>query len=149
MSEPYRIRPARRGDREGIANLLAEIGYPQACDNAILAWVISHPEMEAHMAVDPLDRVVGMVSFSHRPQLRLKGRGATIDELVVAPAWRGKGIGRALMNVAITRLKVLSCKRLELASVGRSTIPFFQKLGLTEVDAGLMRLAELETEQGR
>jgi GNAT superfamily N-acetyltransferase len=141
----YRIRPARRGDREGIAALLAELGYPNACDSSTLSWVISHPEMEVHIAVDPLDRAIGMVSFSHRPQLRLKGRIATVDELVVAPSWRGKGIGKELLTRAVARCKVLGCKRMELAAPGRP-VPgkLFARCGFTDVDASLMRLAELE-----
>jgi GNAT superfamily N-acetyltransferase len=151
LAETYRIRPARRGDREGIAALLAEIGYLDACDSSTLSWVISHPEMEVHMAVDPLDRAVGMVSLSHRPQLRLKGRIATIDELVVATAWRGKGIGRDLLQRAVQRVKVLGCKRLELNTLETrrdSGVRFGVKSGFVEVDSALLRLADLETGRG-
>jgi GNAT superfamily N-acetyltransferase len=146
VPEPsYRIRPARRGDREGIATLLAELGYANACDSSTLSWVISHPEMEVHIAVDPLDRAIGMVSFSHRPQLRLKGRIATVDELVVAPAWRGKGVGRELLSRAVARLKVLGCKRVELNAPGHPPrTALFTKTGFAEVEASLLRLAELE-----
>ena len=145
MAEPYRIRPARRGDRESIAALLAEVGYPGTCDSATLSWVISHPEMEVHLAVDPLDRAVGMVSLSHRPQLRLKGRIATIDELVVLPAWRKKGIGKDLLQRAVTRVKVLGCKRLEVCSLDRGvSAEFMRKLGFVEIDSTVMRLEELE-----
>lgn len=145
MSEPYRIRPARRGDREGIASLLAVVGYPNACDSTTLSWVISHPEMEVHLAVDALDRAVGVVALSHRPQLRLKGRIATIDELIVLPAWRNKGIGQELLKRAVDRVKVLGCKRLEISTLARADHPeFFQKRGFLEVDSALMRLADLE-----
>jgi GNAT superfamily N-acetyltransferase len=146
VPEPsYRIRPARRGDREGLAGLLAELGYSNACDSGTLSWVISHPEMEVYLAVDPLDRAIGMVSFSHRPALRLKGRVATIDELAVAPAWRRKGIGKELLARAVTRLKVLGCKRIELVAPGPG-IPkqLFIRSGMVEVESALFRLTELE-----
>jgi N-acetylglutamate synthase-like GNAT family acetyltransferase len=145
VADPFRIRPARRGDREGIANLLAVVGYANACDSSTLSWVISHPEMEVHLAVDPLDRAVGMVALSHRPSLRLKGRIATIDELIVLPAWRKKGIGKELLQRAVTRIKVLGCKRLEVLTHSRADGPgFLAKLGFVEIDSTLLRLAELE-----
>lgn len=145
MADLYRIRPARRGDREGIALLLAEVGYPDACDASTLSWVISHPEMEVHLAVDALDHPVGMVSLSHRPHLKLKGRLATIEELIVLPSWRGKGIGKDLLARAVTRVKVLGCKRLELQTLpGPEGAAFLQKCGFARIDSALMRLAELE-----
>lgn len=145
LTEAYRIRPARRGDREGIATLLAEAGYPNACDSSTLSWVISHPEMEVHLAVDNLDRAVGVVALSHRPQLRLKGRIATIDELIVLPAWRGKGIGKELLKRAVDRVKVLGCKRLEISPPARTEAPgFLKKRGFQDVDQVVMRLSDLE-----
>ena len=145
MAEAYRIRPARRGDREGIAALLAVVGYPDSCDASTLSWVISHPEMEVHLAVDPLDHPVGMVSLSHRPQLKLKGRIATIEELIVLPAWRGKGIGKELLARAVTRVKVLGCKRLELCTLpGPEGASFLKKHGFAQKDSTLMWLEDLE-----
>jgi len=145
LAEAYRIRPARRGDREGIANLLAAVGYRDTCDSTTLSWVISHPEMEVHLAADPLDHPVGMVSLSHRPQLKLKGRIATIDELIVLPDWRGKGIGKELLERAVTRVKVLGCKRLEVSTLaGPEGAAFMKKLGFVQQDSTLLRLAELE-----
>jgi GNAT superfamily N-acetyltransferase len=113
----------------------------------ILSWVISHPEMEVFMAVDPLDRAIGMLSLSHRPQLRLRGRVATIDELIVAEAWRNKGVGKKLVQAAVARVKDLSVKRLELSThLGRESFhrAFYEKNGFAQVDSALMRLEELE-----
>ena len=76
-------------------------------------WVISHPEIEIFVAGDPQDRPVGMLCLSHRPQLRLRGRIATVDELVVTETWRRRGVGRALCCTRSSGAKVLSVKRLE------------------------------------
>ena len=76
----FRIRRARRGDAESLATLLREMGYPHGSDAQTVHWVISHPEIEIFVAADAQDRPVGMVSLSHRPQLRLRGRIATVDE---------------------------------------------------------------------
>ncbi len=129
---PFRIRRARRGDAESLATLLREMGYPHGSDAQTVHWVISHPEIEIFVAADPQDRPVGMVSLSHRPQRRLRGRIATVDELVVTEAWRRRGVGKALLLHAIERAKVLSVKRLELASrqdAGGDTSGFYESCG--------------------
>ncbi len=67
----FRLRPARRGDVEGIAALFAELGYAGAPDVSTIHWVLSHPEMEVVVACDALDKPVAVVTLSHRPQLRM------------------------------------------------------------------------------
>ena len=128
----FRIRRARRGDAEALATLLKELGYPDGSDTQTVHWVTSHPEIEIFVACDPQDKPVGMLSLSHRPQLRLRGRIATVDELVVTEAWRRRGVGRALLLHAIERSRVLSVKRLELASrrdAGSETARFYEACG--------------------
>ena len=100
--------------------LLTELGHPEGVDTSTVHGVVSHPEIEVLIAADPQDRPVGMLSFSHRPQLRTRGRCASIDELVVVPAWRRKGAGRALLQQAIERARVLNVNRLVLVAEGGS-----------------------------
>jgi GNAT superfamily N-acetyltransferase len=128
----FRIRRARRGDAEALAALLRELGFPEGSDTQTVHWVTSHPEIEIFVACDPQDKPVGMLSLSHRPQLRLRGRIATVDEMVVTEAWRRRGVGRALLLHAIERSRVLSVKRLELASrqdAGGDTARFYESCG--------------------
>lgn len=139
---PFRIRRARRGDSEALAALLRELGYPEGTDTQTVHWVVSHPEIEVFVAGDPHDKPVGMVSLSHRPQLRFKGRIATLDELVVTESWRRRGVGRALLRHAIERAKVLSVKRLELAVLrarDEDLRRFCESCGFTEADWLLYR----------
>lgn len=145
-SDPgYRLRPARRGDRDSAFDLLVQLGYEKLTRDGVgsaLAWVLSHPEMEVVVAADALDKPIGLVSFSHRPQLRLSGRVFTIDELVVAAAWRAKGVGKALLLAAVTRAKILGVKRVELASHrGRESYArdFYVKNGFSEQDSAVLR----------
>lgn len=147
MAEEFKIRPARRGDREAIAGLLRELGYPDAADSNTMFWVLNHPEIDVFIAADNLDRAVGFVSLSHRPQLRLRGRIATIDELVISQAWRNKGVGTKLLAAAVARAKALSAKRVELAThrprqaYRRS---FYERNGFAETEGAVLRLSELE-----
>lgn len=141
-----KIRPARRGDREMVASLFREAGYPDAADANTLFWVLNHPELDVFVAVDSLDRAIGLVSLSHRPQLRLRGRITSVDELVVSKAWQRKGIGAKLLAAAVERAKAMSAKRVELRAEPRAQCSrgFFARCGFAETDCGVLRLRDLE-----
>ena len=146
----FRVRPARRGDGEALANLLTELGYPGAADQATVHWVISHPEIEVLVAGDPQDKAVGMVSFSHRPQLRARGRVATIEELVVTESWRRRGVGRELLKGVVERARSLSVKHLEVVThLGRADYlrGFYEACGFEETPSAVLHHGELRLER--
>lgn len=137
----FRVRLARRGDGEYVGALLAELGHPGAGDTGTTHWVLSHPEIEVYVAADAQDRPIGLLSLSHRPQLRLSGRIATIDELVVSKAWRRKGVARALMQRALERTRVLSVKRVELQLPSlpeEATVAFCAALQFQDAERGVV-----------
>jgi GNAT superfamily N-acetyltransferase len=114
----YRIRSLRRGDRDVVFRLLAAEGWLVAADEqeTVLSWVVQHPEMESFVAHEAaaFSRVIGLVTMSHRPQLRLGGRVAFIDLFVVAEQHRGTGVGTDLLQTVLRRTEALGCKRVEL-----------------------------------
>lgn len=147
MADAFKIRSARRGDREAIAAMLKDLGYADAADSSTLLWVLNHPEVDVFVAADPLDRAVGFVSLSHRPQLRLGGRIASVEELVVTQAWRNRGVGTRLLVAAVDRARALSAKRVELTTLqGRETLrpTFYERCGFGVADGVVMRLRHLE-----
>lgn len=117
-SKDYRIRPLKRGDRDAAFKLLAADGWvvPAGDQELAISWVVQHPEMESFVAHDAaaFSRLFGMITMSHRPQLRLGGRVASIDLFVVAPEHRHKGIGHDLLSQALARAQALGCKRVEM-----------------------------------
>ncbi len=142
----FRIRPARRGDVDALAQLLAELGYPGSADQATVHWVISHPEIEVLVASDAQDKAMAMVTFSHRPQLRAKGRVAMIEELVVTESWRRRGVARELLKRVVERARSLSVKHLELVThdaKAEHLRPFFEACGFQAADVSVMRHSEL------
>jgi GNAT superfamily N-acetyltransferase len=114
----YRIRPLKRGDRDAAFKLLAADGWVVALGDQELAisWVVQHPEMESFVAHDAaaFSRLLGMITMSHRPQLRLGGRVACIDLFLVTPEQRKKGIEHDLLAQALRRSEALACKRMEV-----------------------------------
>jgi N-acetylglutamate synthase-like GNAT family acetyltransferase len=133
LPEGIKIRVARRGDRDSLYRLLQEIGVlvAPADQSNTLSWIVSHPETEVNIAVDPLDRGVGMLALSHRPQLRVGGRIATIDEFVVSASLRRKGIGSELLERGVARARMLGCKRVEVAATDDASRAFLEKRGFS------------------
>jgi GNAT superfamily N-acetyltransferase len=118
------------------------MGYEGGTDNTTVSWMVSHPETEIYVAADAGDRVVGLVTLSHRPALRARGRIAFIDELVVAGTWRRKGVGSALLHHAAERARTLSVKRLEVLhseELGEVPRAFFESCGLKSTDGAIYR----------
>jgi len=147
LSDPAKIRLARLGDQQAIAELLRLQGFAEAGDSHTQRWVLNHPEIFVFVAADHFDRAIGFISVSLHPQLRLRGRIATIDELIVAEAWRKKGVGSRLLATAIARAKELQAKRIELATFAdrsEAERDFFKRNGFTEANTAVMRLGALE-----
>ena len=105
------------------------------------AVIARHPEAAVLVLAEGV-RIVGYLAVSHRPQIRLGGRIATIDDLSVDPAYTGRGLGSALLEHALELARGLACVRIEVAtrrsreSYARG---FYRKHGFTEVDAALLR----------
>ena len=57
-------------------------------------------------------QLIGFVSFSVRLVVRYAKPIAELDELFVLPEYRGKGIGKSLMNKILDKAKELNCYRL-------------------------------------
>jgi len=142
---PFAIRNAESSDADALFGLLGELGYDElAFGDFAHAFerVALHPEMRVLIAEDETGRILGMISLSHRPQLRLGGTLVTIDELIVAPNARGSGVGRALLDHAREIARNLDARRIELStnrtreSYARG---FYAKNGFSEANSAVMR----------
>jgi GNAT superfamily N-acetyltransferase len=137
------IRRGRPGDAAAVRNLVRQLGYnpdDRAYDETF-AQVSRHPEAAVFVAQIGT-RVVGYLAMSHRPQIRLAGRLATIDELTVEDSERGHGIGGELLNAAITHARGLGCDRIDVqTSRERSSYArrFYAERGLEEIDSAVFR----------
>ncbi len=145
-SEPsLEVRAARAGDLPAILRILDTLGYPSSQDlemERAFAEITSRADMGVLVAVRGAE-VLGLLSYSHKPQLRFKGlRSFEIDELGVLPEARGLGIGRLLLKRARELATTLPAKRIVLTtnrlreSYRRS---FYTKNGFTEADSAFMR----------
>ncbi len=125
---PPRIRPAEPDDVVGIADLLG----PAAEQRLLLAR--SEEEIRAgieRFLVAEADRgIVGCVAVEPFPPESL----AEIRSLAVAPAFRQKGVGKALVEAAIDRCRREGVRKVfVLTYVGR----FFERFGFRIVSKGI------------
>ncbi len=87
------------------------------------------------------DRLVGMVTLCIFRTLT--GPKAYLDHLVVAPGWRRRGIGRALVRYAVEQAQAAGASRIDLTAsdekqAGRA---LYRSLGFQPRDTGSFRLS--------
>jgi GNAT superfamily N-acetyltransferase len=139
------IRLAREEDLESIADLLNHLGYPITASGLrpILQSMLQASETCIFVATLTDCGVVGLISLLHFPTLRLNGRQVTIEELVIHPEHRGKGIGRELIAFARSYAQELGAVMIEvLTNRKRESFKrgFYEKNGFTLSDHSVFRL---------
>jgi ribosomal protein S18 acetylase RimI-like enzyme len=137
------LRRARPGDAPGVRALVEHLGYApdERAFTETFTQVARHPEAAVLVLAEGI-RIVGYLAISHRPQIRLGGRTAVIDELAIDPAYCGRGLGSALLEHALELARGLACVRIEVAT--RRSRPsfargFYRKHGFVEIDSALLR----------
>jgi GNAT superfamily N-acetyltransferase len=119
-------------DAERVAALAGELGYPStpAQITARLLAMGANPESSALVALDAGGTIQGWVHVYGRRHVE-SDVSAEIGGLVVDPASRGQGIGRALMEAAESWARERGYGRVTLGSstVRVETHQFYQRLG--------------------
>ncbi len=79
------------------------------------------------------NQVVGMVSLLFTISTAEGNRAAWLEDMVVHPDQRGRGIGGKLLRHAIERAKELGCSRITLLTdkTNPSAMQFYQQAGFT------------------
>ena len=101
--DEVRLRPAALQDVEGLLELqrayYAEEGYPFAEAAARSCWeaLLADPVLGRGWVAHAQEALVGYAILTLGFSFEYRGRDAFVDEIYVAPAFRGRGIaGRAL-----------------------------------------------------
>jgi ribosomal protein S18 acetylase RimI-like enzyme len=141
------VRRARPGDASAVLALVEQLGYDpdERRYDEIFAQVVRHPEAAVFVATLGL-RVIGYLALSHRPQIRLGGIVAIIDELAVDEAQRGQGVGTALLGAALAHARGLGVRRVDVhTDRNRESYRrrFYVGHGFREIDSALLRLDPL------
>jgi ribosomal protein S18 acetylase RimI-like enzyme len=128
------IRSARIEDAEAIVRLISEMagmdGDSSPTDEEYVAYYISCPHSYALLAEEE-GQVIGLLSYSIRPNLYHAGDGCLIEQLIVQEGARGRGVGGALVEELFQRLAALEVFVSAMPD-NRRAISFYKSHGLTE-----------------
>jgi ribosomal protein S18 acetylase RimI-like enzyme len=120
MTMSVRVREAGPGDEAAIADLIQELaaagGDSSPVTEDYAGEYLSTPGSYVLLA-QRAGRVVGLLSYSVRPNLYHAGPAAFIEELVVAEPERGQGVGSALLRHLLAYLEATTCVEVSVTTL--------------------------------
>lgn len=143
------IEPATLADIPALCELLAALFSQEAefqPDTAAqargLAAIIGHPEVGLILVARSEGQVAGMVSLLFTVSTALGERVALLEDMVVARAQRGAGLGQRLLAQAIAQARASGCRRITLLTdgVNEAAQRFYARQGFTVSPMRPMRL---------
>ncbi len=108
-----------------------------------LARIIDNPETGTILVLWKGDAILGMVNLLYTVSTALGERVALLEDMVIAPAARGTGMGSQLLSGAIEFARAAGCKRITLLTDGDNLAAqrFYQKHGFRASSMVPMRLS--------
>lgn len=141
------IRAFRQADMPTARELLRQLGYEVGIGELAGRLDRLLGAADHHVAVAEHDgRVAGLVHAFARPALE-KPYEAVVQALVVDPAWRGQGIGRALMREAEAWAAARGLPSVVLHT--RSAQAFYARLGYRQVASADFMRKPMPRQEGR
>lgn len=131
------IRPAQTPDYPAIASLVVELaassGETTPLTSDYVRQYLGFPGCGALVAVED-QHVVGLLSYSLRPNLFHAGDTCLIEELIVAQSFRDRGIGGALIAELLRQLGDSGCVEVSVTTMpnNHGAIAFYRSHGLTD-----------------
>jgi ribosomal protein S18 acetylase RimI-like enzyme len=131
------IREATLADASVIVRLIGEhaaaSGEQSPITEDYIAIYFANPTSKILLA-EVQNRVVGLLSYSIRPDLFHANPSCLLEELIVEETARGQGVGSALVAELFSRLTLLACAEVSAAVMptNQRAIKFYQAHGLIE-----------------
>jgi ribosomal protein S18 acetylase RimI-like enzyme len=99
-----------------IVDLAATSSEPSPITEGYVTQYLSSPTSKILLA-EAHHRVIGLLSYSLRPDLYHAAAACLIEELVVQEAMRGQGVGSALLTELLSRLTAVDCAEVSVAAM--------------------------------
>ncbi|HEX7172515.1 MAG TPA: GNAT family N-acetyltransferase [Candidatus Limnocylindria bacterium] len=135
--EGVEIRPLARDDFADALSLVRELyGLPETepePHRAAFETLVNDPDAAPFLAIAD-DRPAGVIVFRFRRRLNHATFEGWISDLVVREAFRGRGIGRALVGAAIAEWRLRGSHRiqLEVANDRTAARALYERMGFVE-----------------
>ena len=131
------IREAEPKDAPVIVKLIAALTASSGEHSPLTeSYVVQYLSTSAGtiLLAETQGTIVGLLSYSFRPDLYHAAKSCLIEELVVRDDWRGQGVGSALVTELYSRISSQDCAEVSLAVMPDNTgaIRFYKKHGLTD-----------------
>ncbi|WP_354682200.1 GNAT family N-acetyltransferase [Cupriavidus necator] len=143
MSKPaFTIRPATAADSETLFNLILALAEyeklthiveatPQKIQDALFGATPHAEAVLVEVDADGGRQAVGFALFFHNFSTFLAKPGLYLEDLYVDPAWRGHGLGKALLKHLAALAVERGCGRFEWSVLdwNQPSIEFYQAMG--------------------
>ena len=108
-----------------------------------LRLIVEQPEVGRIYCARQGGRVVGMVSLLFTISTAAGSRAAWLEDMIVHPSQRGRGIGERLLRHAISAAGTLGCCRITLLtdSTNSSAMRFYERAGFVRSQMVPFRLS--------
>lgn len=145
-----RIERATSADIPELGDLLSvlfsqevEFTPDAAAQRRGLARIIDDAEIGSVLVARQDGQLVGMVTLLFTVSTALGERAAWLEDMIVSPASRGKGIGTTLLCAAISFARAQSCQRITLLTDQKNEAAqrFYAKQGFAVSSMVPMRLS--------
>ena len=129
-----KIEKAKTSDFKFIHALINEFSDFQNSRDRVSVTVDMMIEQKSffncYIARDPLDQIIGYTNYSII-YYSWVGKSIYLDDLYVIPSFRGKGIGKMLMNKVFDIAKNEKCNRVrwQVSKWNSKAIEFYGKIG--------------------
>jgi ribosomal-protein-alanine N-acetyltransferase len=124
------IEPAEAGDAERLAKLHAQ-GFFRGWPVADFVGFLSEKSTPAYVACDAKRRIAGFAI------IRLVADESELLTIAVDPKWRGKGVGKAILDAVFADLMLSPARKmfLEVDEQNQPAIKLYKKLGFATISS--------------
>lgn len=152
MIPKVHIREAAFGDIDGLIPLLQELfsieadfGFNEDLQRRGLKMMLEPCESRCILVAFAGSRIIGMASIQTLISTAEGGLSGIVEDVVVTPEWRGKGIGRYLLEVIEAWAHIKGLKRIQLLADTTNTpaLEFYRNSGWMITQLVCLRKTEI------